>query len=65
VVELVYAAAQTPLMLATAAGGGVAIDGREVLKVEVSRQFRLMTGRRMPAGPDWAGLGLQQEEKCP
>jgi 3-dehydroquinate dehydratase/shikimate dehydrogenase len=48
VVELVYGAAPTPLMLATAAGGGVAIDGHEVLRVEVRRQFRLMTGRRMP-----------------
>jgi len=48
VVELVYGAAPTPLMTATAAGGGVAIDGREVLRVEVRRQFRLMTGRRMP-----------------
>lgn len=50
VVELVYGAAPTALMTATAAGGGVAIDGREVLSVEVRRQFRLMTGRRMPAG---------------
>jgi 3-dehydroquinate dehydratase/shikimate dehydrogenase len=49
VVELVYGPAPTPLMLATAAGGGIAIDGREVLGVEVRRQFRLMTGRRMPA----------------
>jgi shikimate 5-dehydrogenase len=51
VVELVYGPAPTPLMLATAAGGGVAIDGHEVLMVEVRRQFRLMTGRRMPAEP--------------
>ena len=49
VVELVYGPVPTPLMLATTAGGGVAaIDGREVLGVEVRRQFRLMTGRRMP-----------------
>jgi 3-dehydroquinate dehydratase/shikimate dehydrogenase len=48
VVELVYGPAPTPLMLATTAGGGIAIDGREVLGVEVRRQFRLMTGRRMP-----------------
>jgi 3-dehydroquinate dehydratase/shikimate dehydrogenase len=52
VVELVYGPAPTPLMLATTAGGGIAIDGREVLQVEVRRQFRLMTGRRMPAQPD-------------
>ncbi len=49
--ESPFPGAPTPLMLATAAGGGVAIDGREVLKVEVERQFRLMTGRRMPAAP--------------
>jgi 3-dehydroquinate dehydratase/shikimate dehydrogenase len=57
VVELVYGPAPTPLMLATAAGGGVAIDGREVLMVEVRRQFRLMTGRRMPAlaAREWLG----------
>lgn len=49
VVELVYGAAPTPLMTAVRGRGGVAIDGHEVLMVEVRRQFRLMTGRRMPA----------------
>ncbi|HSS78837.1 MAG TPA: type I 3-dehydroquinate dehydratase [Thermoanaerobaculia bacterium] len=48
VVELVYGAAPTPLMTATAARGGVAIDGREVLLVEAQRQFQMMTGRPMP-----------------
>src|SRR6185312_4245408 len=38
----------TPLMTATAARGGVAIDGREVLLVEAQRQFQMMTGRSMP-----------------
>jgi hypothetical protein len=35
-------------MTATAARGGVAIDGREVLLVEAQRQFQMMTGRPMP-----------------
>jgi len=48
VVELVYGAVPTPLMTATAARGGVAIDGREVLLVEAQRQFQMMTGRPMP-----------------
>jgi len=52
-VELVYGSAPTPLMTATVARGGVAIDGREVLKVEAQRQFQMMTGRRMPAEPAW------------
>jgi 3-dehydroquinate dehydratase/shikimate dehydrogenase len=48
VVELVYGAVPTPLMTATVARGGVAIDGREVLLVEAQRQFQMMTGRPMP-----------------
>ena len=48
VVELVYGAVPTPLMTATAARGGVAIDGREVLLVEAQRQFQMMTGLPMP-----------------
>jgi 3-dehydroquinate dehydratase/shikimate dehydrogenase len=51
VVELVYGEAPTPLMTAAAGRGGIAIDGREILLVEVQRQFQMMTGRRMPAGP--------------
>ncbi|HEX4964114.1 MAG TPA: type I 3-dehydroquinate dehydratase [Thermoanaerobaculia bacterium] len=61
VVELVYGAAPTPLMVAMAARGGVAIDGREVLRVEVRRQFRLMTGRRMPAEPGRELIGSAAE----
>ncbi len=51
VLELVYGAAPTPLMTAARKRGSVAIDGREVLLVEARRQFRMMTGRSMPAGP--------------
>ena len=57
VVELVYGAAPTPLMTAARERGGVAIDGREVLLVEARRQFRMMTGRSMPAGPARALIG--------
>jgi len=57
VVELVYGAAPTPLVQAVRAGGGVAIDGREVLLVEARRQFHMMTGRSMPAGPARALIG--------
>lgn len=59
VVDLVYGSAPTPLMTAAAAGGGTAIDGREVLLIEARRQFQLMTGRRMPAGAArvWLGSG--------
>lgn len=48
VVELVYGSAPTPLMTGTAARGGLAIDGREILLVEAQRQFQMMTGRHMP-----------------
>jgi 3-dehydroquinate dehydratase/shikimate dehydrogenase len=51
VVELVYGPSPTPLMTAARERGGVAIDGREVLLVEARRQFQMMTGRSMPAGP--------------
>ncbi len=49
VVELVYGPGSTPLMTAAAARGCRTIDGREVLLVEAGRQFRMMTGRGMPA----------------
>lgn len=51
VLDLVYRTAPTALVAASSARGRVAIDGREVLVVEALRQFQLMTGRRMPAGP--------------
>jgi len=49
VVDLVYGAQTTPLIASAIASGNVAIDGREVLFVQVRRQFQLMTGRDMPA----------------
>jgi 3-dehydroquinate dehydratase/shikimate dehydrogenase len=60
VVELVYGARPTPLMAAVRARGGVAIDGREVLLVEARRQFQMMTGRSMPAGPARALIGTAE-----
>lgn len=51
VVELVYGPSPTPLIKAARERGGVVIDGREVLLVEARRQFQMMTGRNMPAGP--------------
>ncbi|HEV2853843.1 MAG TPA: type I 3-dehydroquinate dehydratase [Thermoanaerobaculia bacterium] len=64
VVELVYGPAPTPLMTAARARGSVAIDGREVLLVEARRQFRMMTGRSMPAGPARALIGSPGERPC-
>jgi 3-dehydroquinate dehydratase / shikimate dehydrogenase len=57
VVELAYGPASSPLVAAAAGGGGIAIDGREVLLVEAGRQFRMMTGRRMPVRAARALIG--------
>jgi 3-dehydroquinate dehydratase/shikimate dehydrogenase len=48
--DLNYRAGDTPLVAAARAGGHVTIDGRDMLLAELSRQFKLMTGRSMPAG---------------
>lgn len=48
VIDLVYGARPTPLVDTTRARRQVAIDGRDVLVTQVSRQFRLMTGKEMP-----------------
>lgn len=48
VVDLVYGENQTPLVKKALALTGTAIDGREVLMIQVSRQFKLMTGYEMP-----------------
>ncbi|MEW1656700.1 hypothetical protein [Streptomyces sp. NPDC093707] len=48
VLELVYRDPPTALMSATRAGGLLGIDGWEVLFVEVSEQFRLLTGHPLP-----------------
>jgi 3-dehydroquinate dehydratase/shikimate dehydrogenase len=48
--DLNYRAGDTPLVAAARAGGHMTIDGRDMLLAELSRQFKLMTGRSMPAG---------------
>jgi 3-dehydroquinate dehydratase/shikimate dehydrogenase len=49
VIDLVYGARPTPLVGSTLAREQVAIDGRDVLLTQVLHQFRLMTGKEMPA----------------
>jgi 3-dehydroquinate dehydratase/shikimate dehydrogenase len=49
VVDLVYGARPTPLVATVLAQGGAVIDGYEVLLNQVRKQFRIMTGREMPA----------------
>ena len=48
VIDLVYGSRPTPLVGTTRARQQLAIDGRDVLVTQVSRQFRLMTGKDMP-----------------
>jgi 3-dehydroquinate dehydratase/shikimate dehydrogenase len=48
VIDLVYGSRPTPLVGTTRARHPLAIDGRDVLVTQVSRQFRLMTGKEMP-----------------
>jgi 3-dehydroquinate dehydratase/shikimate dehydrogenase len=49
VVDLVYGVRPTPLVASVLAQGGAVIDGYEVLLNQVRKQFRIMTGREMPA----------------
>lgn len=49
VIDLVYGARPTPLIASTLAREQIAIDGRDVLLTQVLHQFRLMTGKEMPA----------------
>jgi 3-dehydroquinate dehydratase / shikimate dehydrogenase len=49
VIDLVYGSRPTPLVDTTRARQQVAIDGRDVLVTQVRHQFRLMTGKEMPA----------------
>jgi 3-dehydroquinate dehydratase/shikimate dehydrogenase len=56
VIDLVYGAAPTPLVGSQIARNQIAIDGRDVLLTQVLQQFRLMTGKDMPA--DVAGEKL-------
>lgn len=49
VIDLAYGPHPTPLVSATLARGGIAIDGYDVLLTQVRKQFHLMTGLEMPA----------------
>jgi shikimate 5-dehydrogenase len=59
IVDLVYGAHTTPLIANVLALGRIAIDGREVLYLQVRRQFHLMTGQEMPAELALKILGLK------
>ncbi len=58
VVDLVYGPKTTPLIAGALAQGNLAIDGREVLYLQVRRQFHLMTGHEMPADLVLSILGM-------
>jgi 3-dehydroquinate dehydratase/shikimate dehydrogenase len=59
VIDLVYGSAPTPLIASALAGGRVAIDGHEVLLIQVLHQFRKMTGLEMPTDVAREALGLK------
>lgn len=64
VVDLAYGSAPTPLVTGTRARGRLAIDGREVLLIQVLHQFQRMTGRVMPVGPALEELGGFGADAC-
>jgi 3-dehydroquinate dehydratase/shikimate dehydrogenase len=59
VVDLTYGHETTPLVHEARSLGMTAIDGLEVLLIQVLRQFRLMTGRDMPRDLPRERLGLR------
>ncbi|MGH3329225.1 MAG: hypothetical protein ACRDPT_15785, partial [Streptomycetales bacterium] len=65
VLELAYRAGDTPLIAAARSRGHLAIDGREMMLVEMQRQFHLMTGRRMPIAEVRAAIGLPLRASSP
>jgi 3-dehydroquinate dehydratase/shikimate dehydrogenase len=50
VLDLVYAPLPTPLVTAARARGCFTVDGRQVLEIQVARQFAAMTGLAFPNG---------------
>jgi 3-dehydroquinate dehydratase/shikimate dehydrogenase len=62
VFDLNYRATETPLVAAALAAGYVTVDGKEMLLAELSRQFHLMTGHRMPVAEVSAALGMRSIE---
>jgi 3-dehydroquinate dehydratase / shikimate dehydrogenase len=65
VIDLVYGPRPTPLIDSTLGRERVAIDGRDVLLTQVLRQFRLMTGREMPADVALETLGRRAPGQDP
>jgi len=63
VVDLAYGSEPTPLVTGARARGRLAIDGREVLLIQVLHQFHRMTGRAMPVGPALERLGGEAESR--
>lgn len=59
IVDLVYGSQPTPLIATAQAQGTIAIDGREVLYLQVRRQFHLMTGQEMPTDLGLKILGMK------
>lgn len=60
VVDMVYAEGRTTALIEAAQRRGlVTVDGREVLLHQAFRQFRLMTGREVPADEARRLLGLE------
>ena len=63
VIDFVYGVRPTALVSATRAGGQTTIDGREVLRTQVMRQFQVMTGEAMPDDVPRRILGLELGEE--
>ena len=61
VIDLVYRPTLTPLLALARAQGLAAIDGREILLIQVCDQFRKMTGRDMPIDIAHEALGLRKK----
>lgn len=64
VLEMVYRDPPTALMSATRARGLIGIDGWDVLLVEVSEQFQLLTGHPFPDALPLRSLGFSQAERA-
>ncbi len=58
VVDLVYAPETTPLVASALASGLRVVDGREILRAQVERQFTRMTGLALPSGLVAERLGM-------
>jgi len=60
IIDLVYGAQPTPLVQHSRAGEQVVLDGRDVLFTQVSRQFEMMTGKKMAVSARLVDLKKQQ-----